>query len=173
MSCVSLARRFLRTQRATRAALRCLRGDPPACRARFYALLAASVALLLVAPSAITVAQDTTASHGAPGGRGAAVGARAVTSRQIPYSEFLELVDQGEVAAVVVSSERIRGELERGSSFTTVSPETDNHAMIETLIRNNVTVSGERRGGALAPIEVLSYAFPVLLLIGVGFYFMK
>jgi ATP-dependent Zn protease len=101
---------------------------------RCHSLLAASAALLFVAPAAITVAQDATASYGAPGSRGAAAGALAVPSREIPYSEFVELVDQGKVAAVVVSGERIRGELESGWTFITVSPETDNHAMIEVSV---------------------------------------
>jgi cell division protease FtsH len=140
---------------------------------RYCSLLAASAALLFVAPAANTVAQDAAASYGVPGSRGSATGALAVTSREIGYSEFVDLVDQGKVAAVVVSGERIRGELKSGSSFVTVSPATDNHAMIETLIRNNVKVSGEHRGGALVPTELLSYALPVLLLIGVGLYFMQ
>jgi len=120
--------------------------------------LAANLAWLVTATSSAAGAEDLTPYYGAP------VSAPAAT--EIAYSEFLEQVEQGQVSDVVIAGERIRGELGNGSRFFTVSPETDNHAMIAALIEHNVKVSGERRADAALPIRGPLYALPFLLIAG-------
>ena len=140
------------------------------CSTPLRSLLAIWFGLLFAASTVVTVAQDATEGRGA---RGVAVTAGPVRRDEIPYSQFLEQVDKGNVSAVVVFGERISGELESGLHFVTISPDSDNHAMVERLVRNNVIVSGKAPVAALTPAEVVAYAFPVLLLTGIGVYFMR
>ncbi|MGB0956111.1 MAG: ATP-dependent metallopeptidase FtsH/Yme1/Tma family protein, partial [Panacagrimonas sp.] len=92
---------------------------------------------------------------------------------EIQYSEFLAQVEQGNVASVVISGDRISGQLQGGSQFETISPETDNRSMVGTLIDNNVKFTGQQPKGTPWPLQLLFNAFPILLLIAVWIYFMR
>jgi cell division protease FtsH len=94
-------------------------------------------------------------------------------SPQLPYSEFLNQVKQGNVAQVAIEDQTIRGELKSGTRFVSISPETDNRAMIGTLIDNNVKFDGQLPKETPLLLQLLFNAFPILLLIGVWVYFMR
>ncbi|MDR3414773.1 MAG: ATP-dependent zinc metalloprotease FtsH [Nevskia sp.] len=89
------------------------------------------------------------------------------------YSEFLDQVKQGNVEEVKIEGQSIQGALKNGSHFTTISPETDNRAMVGTLIDNHVKFDGELPKEQNILITLLINAFPILLLIGVWVYFMR
>ncbi len=100
-------------------------------------------------------------------------GHSTVESSKIGYSAFLAQVKQNDVDKVVVNGQQIDGSLKSGQKFTTISPETDNAAMIGTLIDHKVTFDGELPKETPLLVQLLLNAFPILLLIGVWIYFMR
>jgi cell division protease FtsH len=89
------------------------------------------------------------------------------------YSEFIDQVKQGNVDNVVIEGQHIRGQLKSGAHFTAISPETDNSAMIGTLLNNHVKFDGELPKETPLLLQLLFNAFPILLLIAVWVYFMR
>ncbi|MEL6375903.1 MAG: ATP-dependent metallopeptidase FtsH/Yme1/Tma family protein, partial [Pseudomonadota bacterium] len=62
-------------------------------------------------------------------------------SQSIPYSEFVEAVEQGEVARVVLDGENVRFQRDNGSNFSTIKPQ--DAEITKLLIENSVPVSAE------------------------------
>jgi cell division protease FtsH len=89
-----------------------------------------------------------------------------------PFSEFLSKVDQGEVLAVTVQGNNIRGKFNDDSQFITYSPHYP--TLIDKLQSKDVkieAVPNETKINSLLGI-ILSW-FPILLLIGVWVFFMR
>ena len=61
---------------------------------------------------------------------------------EVTYSTFLDEVRSGRIESVVLQGDTIQGTRKDKSSFETFSPETDNTALIGTLIKSNVGVVG-------------------------------
>jgi cell division protease FtsH len=82
-------------------------------------------------------------------------------------------VEGGSVDQVTIQGEKITGKLDSGTGFVTFSPESDNKAMIGTLLDNNVEVVGEppEQGSLLK--QILISWFPFIVLIGIWIYFMR
>jgi cell division protease FtsH len=98
---------------------------------------------------------------------------RGHAANTLAYSDFLSQVKQGNVSEVTIEQQNIHGELKGGTRFNAVSPETDNRAMIGTLIDNNVKFDGELPKETPLLLQLLFNAFPILLLIAVWVYFMR
>ncbi len=100
-------------------------------------------------------------------------GTRHTASQPIAYSDFIHEVKSGRVDSVVIDEKLIHGRMEDGTSFTTVSPETDNGPLIGTLLENDVKVEARppEQQGLLTQIFI-SW-FPMLLLIAVWIFFMR
>jgi len=92
---------------------------------------------------------------------------------KIMYSEFLEQVKQDQVEKAKIEGQNIEITLKNNTVLTTISPETDNRAMIGTLIDHHVKFDGEEPKGQPIFLTLLINAFPILLLIGVWIYFMR
>ncbi|SEQ69093.1 membrane protease FtsH catalytic subunit [Solimonas aquatica] len=92
---------------------------------------------------------------------------------ELAYSEFMGQVKEGNVAEVTIDGQMIRGEMKGGSPFVTISPETDNSAMVGALLDNKVKFSGELPKETPLLLQLLFNAFPILLLIAVWVYFMR
>ncbi|MES1945442.1 ATP-dependent metalloprotease FtsH [Salinisphaera sp. PC39] len=95
------------------------------------------------------------------------------SGQEISYSRFIEQVEQGSVQQVHIKDKRIEGQLDSGTRFVTFSPESDNKAMIGTLLEHNVEVTGEPPDDGSFLKQILISWFPFLLLIGVWIYFMR
>ena len=91
----------------------------------------------------------------------------------VDYSEFLDMVNSGQVNQVVFEGETIRGSRSSGDIFTTHSPETDNTALIGELKKNNVRFRATAPKGQNLLVSLFINSFPVLLLIAVWVYFMR
>ncbi|MEQ1800382.1 MAG: ATP-dependent zinc metalloprotease FtsH [Gammaproteobacteria bacterium] len=91
----------------------------------------------------------------------------------IEYSEFLDLVQGGQVDQVIFEGDTVKGAKTTGERFTTFSPETDNTALIGELKKNNVRISATAPKGQNILVSLFINSFPVLLLIGVWVYFMR
>ncbi|MEM8776054.1 MAG: ATP-dependent zinc metalloprotease FtsH [Pseudomonadota bacterium] len=94
----------------------------------------------------------------------------ALQSQSIPYSEFVESVEQGEVSRVVLDGENVRFQRNDGSNFATIKPE--DAEITKLLIDNDVPVSAEaqEQSGFQSFLMTL---LPFILLIGVWIYFMN
>ncbi|HEY0974144.1 MAG TPA: ATP-dependent zinc metalloprotease FtsH [Solimonas sp.] len=98
---------------------------------------------------------------------------RSQQQPELAYSVFMNQVQQGNVAEVLIEGQSIRGKLKDGSSFRAVSPETSNSAMVGELLENNVKFSGALPRETPILLQLLFNAFPILLLIAVWVYFMR
>ncbi len=98
---------------------------------------------------------------------------RAVTPNKITYSEFLTEVERGNIRDVTIQGQEITGTTAGGSSFSTLSPETDNRALIGSLLDNNVIIDAKEQEGRSMLLQILISWTPFLLLIAVWIYFMR
>jgi len=95
------------------------------------------------------------------------------TVQDIPYSTFLQRVDEGSVEEVVFEGDEIVGTFTGGERFTTFSPETDNRALIGELKNAGVTFRSSPPQQQSFLMQLFISSFPILLLIAVWVYFMR
>ena len=98
---------------------------------------------------------------------------RAAAQPELSYSDFLSQVKQGQVDTVAIEGQNIRGKLKTGQAFKVYSPETDNTALIGTLLEADVKIIGEPPPSTPLAVTLLINSFPILLLIAVWIYFMR
>jgi len=98
---------------------------------------------------------------------------RSMSSGEIPYSEFIAQVKNGDVKEVTMQGPVITGVRDSGEKFRTYSPETDSTLLIGTLLDNKVVIKGEEPEGRSLLLQILISWFPFLLLIGVWIFFMR
>ena len=97
---------------------------------------------------------------------------KITVNEKMPYSEFLQNVQDGRVIQVEITGNNVEGILADGSVFTTYTPNDPN--LVEKLTSKGVNITA-------TPIEdkmpsllgVLLSWFPMLLLIGVWIFFMR
>ena len=89
------------------------------------------------------------------------------------YSDFLGQVRTGQVERVEFQGDKITYGSREPLSFYTISPETDNNALIGLLEENNVRFTAEEPESQSLISQLLISSFPILLLIGVWVYFMR
>ena len=95
-----------------------------------------------------------------------------INSEQIPFSDFLNNLEDGRVVEVNIKGNNIEGILSDGTSFRTYAPNDPN--LVEKLSEKGVNITA-------SPIEdkmpsllgILLSWFPMLLLIGVWIFFMR
>jgi len=93
-------------------------------------------------------------------------------SDQIPYSDFLESVQSGQVERVKFDGVEITG-LRGDTPFTTYSPETDNSSLIGELNRANIDFERVPPENPSVLMHILVSWFPFLFLIGLWIFFMR
>jgi cell division protease FtsH len=91
----------------------------------------------------------------------------------IPYSQFISQVKSGRVEQVTIEGSTISGSYSDGQRFSTYSPETNNEALIGTLLDNNVQIKGSEPNQNSFWAHALISWFPILLLLGIWIYFMR
>ncbi|MFB2530661.1 ATP-dependent zinc metalloprotease FtsH [Paracoccus sp. p4-l81] len=99
------------------------------------------------------------------GGNSAAMNARSVT-----YSDFIERVDNDQVASVILDGERVAFRGKDGTQYTTIKPQGDQ--ISDRLIDKNVEVKVERQQQS-GFMSLLGVWLPFILLIGVWIFFMN
>ena len=92
---------------------------------------------------------------------------------ELTYSDFVNQVKQGQIQGVLIQGRVITGKTVNGQPFKTYSPETDNTPLITTLFENKVQVKGEPPEQQSLLITLLINWFPLLLIIGLYFFFMR
>ncbi|WFF39726.1 ATP-dependent zinc metalloprotease FtsH [Moraxella nasibovis] len=92
---------------------------------------------------------------------------------QLNYSSFVTAVSQGEIKEVKIDGEEISGTKVNGSTFETVRPAISDDGLMPLLREHNVEIQGtmpERQG---IGSQLLIAAFPILLIIGLFWLFMR
>lgn len=98
---------------------------------------------------------------------------RATTANKITYSEFLSEVERGNVREVTLQGQEIEGTTVTGNDFRTLSPETDNRALIGTMLDNGVVIDAQEPESRSVLLQILISWTPFILLIAVWIYFMR
>tara|TARA_B100000929_G_C15509305_1_gene419793 strand:+ start:3308 stop:5233 length:1926 start_codon:yes stop_codon:yes gene_type:complete len=94
-------------------------------------------------------------------------------SGEITYSQFISDVKTGRVGSVNIEGSSITGNRTDASRFNTYSPETNNDALIGTLLENNVEIKGMEPNKNSFWAHALISWFPIILLLGIWIYFMR
>jgi len=93
-------------------------------------------------------------------------------SNEIPFSNFLENVEEGRVVRVEIKGNDIQGVLSDGSTFHTYAPNDPN--LVEKLASKNVNITASPQEDKMPSLlGILLSWFPMLLLIGVWVFFMR
>ena len=88
----------------------------------------------------------------------------------LPYSEFLKLIDNDKVNDVSIVGRTISGHLDDGSKFSTYTPPNDPN-IIEKLSSHNVIINSAPEEAAVSPLLGLFLNWlPMLLFIGVWIF---
>ena len=98
-------------------------------------------------------------------------GAPAVSSN-ISYSQFISAVKTGRVEAVTIEGNTIKGVFTDSTRFSSFSPETNNDALIGTLLESGVEIEGVAPRNSFWAQALISW-FPILLLLGIWIYFVR
>ncbi len=91
----------------------------------------------------------------------------------LAYSDFLRMVETGQVQQVLFEGDMIKGVGATGERFVTYSPETDNTALIGELRKSGVQIRAAAPKSQNILVSLFINSFPVLLLIAVWVYFMR
>ncbi|KTD64737.1 ATP-dependent zinc metalloprotease FtsH [Legionella spiritensis] len=100
-------------------------------------------------------------------------GPRHADTQKLSYSQFLKEVEQGSINTVTVEDGRvIKGMTKKNQRFVTYMPMQDD-ALLGELLKNKVDVSGQEKQQESFLLHIFINWFPMLLLIGVWFFFMR
>ena len=99
----------------------------------------------------------------------------AMAVRTVPYSQFLDLLQQGKVSEVAITANQIQGKLNAeaegmpaGTTFRTVRVDPDMSSLLEDY---NVTFKGEIESTFFR--DILSWVIPIFIFVGVWYFLMR
>jgi len=94
----------------------------------------------------------------------------ATSSRNVPYSEFIQRVEAGDVTSVTLDGENVVVKAKDGTSYGTIAP-TD-PTLTERLINKGVEVKAQSQEQS-GIFSLLSLWLPFIVLIGIWIFFMN
>lgn len=99
-------------------------------------------------------------------------GQRTGSQTKYSYSQFLQMVDSGNIKEVEVDGQNINGVTRADEHFSTYMPMQDT-GLINDLLKNDVSITGKppEENGFL--MQIFINWFPILLFIGVWIFFMR
>jgi cell division protease FtsH len=95
----------------------------------------------------------------------------AKQSSALSFSEFLQVLDKGQVKEVTIQGSDIKGVLTNGKPFSTYTPEDPR--LVERLTAKNVSITARPKDESPWYLSALISWIPMLLLIGVWILFMR
>ena len=98
-------------------------------------------------------------------------GGRSAQANGIPYSEFLNRVDEGSVKQVVIGKDSVSGVLTNGEKFRSYAP-TDVQ-LIDRLKKQGINFSAEPEQQTSVWLILLYQSLPFLLILGIAFFVMR
>lgn len=99
-------------------------------------------------------------------------GSQRSSESQLPYSQFLKEVDQGNVTSVMIEDRTITGLTQNNQAFTTFIPMQDPY-LLPDLIKQKVVVKGKAPEQQGLLMSLFINWFPMLLFIGVWIFFLR
>ncbi|HEV2569304.1 ATP-dependent zinc metalloprotease FtsH [Sphingomonas sp.] len=96
---------------------------------------------------------------------------RTVGGEGIPYSEFLQRVDEGQVKEVAIADNIVSGSFTNDSTFRTQAP--DDPRLIDRLISKGVKFSAQAKEEPSFWMILLYQSLPFLLILGVAFFVIR
>jgi len=90
---------------------------------------------------------------------------------QLSYSQFLNMVEQGEVTQVTIQGDKIFGNSNQGRFFRTFAPK--DLELIQILRNKQIEITAKPDDSSPWYMTILVSWFPMLLLIGVWIFFMR
>jgi cell division protease FtsH len=100
-------------------------------------------------------------------------GVNTQAPQKVDYSQFLDRVKSGNVKRAEIDIQRIDFGSRLPLEYYTISPETDNNALIGILEQHRVDFTAKEPESQSLIGQLLISSFPILLLIGVWIYFMR
>ncbi|WP_236953990.1 ATP-dependent zinc metalloprotease FtsH [Marinobacter salinus] len=95
------------------------------------------------------------------------------SGQQVNYSQFVEMVQQGQVNKVTIDGLEIQGTRGDGSQFQTIRPQVADNKLMDDLLANNVEVIGKEPERQSLWTQLLVAAFPILIIIALFVFFMR
>ncbi len=95
------------------------------------------------------------------------------SSQQMSYSDFVELVANGQVRKVIIDGVTIEGERQDGTHFETIRPNVHDPDLMPSLMERSVTVVGREPERQSIWTQLLVASFPILVIIAVFMFFMR
>ncbi|MFW5825114.1 MAG: ATP-dependent zinc metalloprotease FtsH [Marinobacter sp.] len=95
------------------------------------------------------------------------------TGQQVNYTEFVQMVEQGQVRQVTIDGQTVQGQRDDGSGFETVIPPIPDNRLMDDLFQNNVEVVGKKPERQSLWTQLLVAAFPILIIIALFVFFMR
>jgi cell division protease FtsH len=95
------------------------------------------------------------------------------TGQQVNYSQFVEMVQQGQVRQVTIDGLEVQGTRDDGSQFQTIRPQVSDAKLMDDLLANDVEVIGKQPERQSLWTQLLVAAFPILIIIALFVFFMR
>jgi cell division protease FtsH len=95
------------------------------------------------------------------------------SGQQVNYSQFVEMVQQGQVSKVTIDGLEIDGTRGDGSQFQTIRPQVSDNKLMDDLLANKVEVIGKEPERQSLWTQLLVAAFPILIIIALFVFFMR
>ncbi len=90
------------------------------------------------------------------------------------YTEFIAMVERGEVSRVTLEDGDVKGELRDGTGdFTSYVPPELTDELFVMLVANDVEIKAQRKAEAGFWRQILAMWFPLLLILGVWIFFIR
>ncbi len=99
-------------------------------------------------------------------------GPRQSSQEKLTYSQFVNLVQQGNVRSVSIEDQTIKGMTQNDKAFVTYLPMSDPY-LLNDLIKKGVSVQGKAPEQQSILLRIFINWFPMLLLIAVWIFFMR
>jgi cell division protease FtsH len=103
---------------------------------------------------------------------------RGASSSDLPYSSFVQSVDNGNVASATISADQpatISGKLKDGNAFRTVAPVLgwSTNSVVKQMQDKGVEVRQEPSNNGFSLLGLLLNWLPIILIVGVFIWFMR
>nr|WP_321443572.1 ATP-dependent zinc metalloprotease FtsH [uncultured Cohaesibacter sp.] len=93
-------------------------------------------------------------------------------SQEIPFSQFVTDVEQGQVKEVTIVGQQVSGKMSDNSAFQTYLPANDT-TLIPLLQKNNVSITAKPQTESFSLLGALVSWFPMILILAVWIFFMR
>lgn len=95
------------------------------------------------------------------------------SSDTLEYSEFVEMVQSGQVNKVVIDGLYIEGTRNDGTRFESIRPNVPDLKLIDDLLEHKVIIEGREPEKQSIWTQLLVASFPILVIIAVFMFFMR